>query len=241
MMDGFRALNLMEEEIQSLPYLGLLHPKRLDILKKGNRFYLLGQHKQAIYCYTLYLNILCKYKKVNKNDLHPGLFSQPDEKLELIVICSLYWKISLIYDQLGSLQEKLEDSLNQFKIFSVGFPYYRANLEILRKYIKTKRIINKDIFKRIHHQMNLYSNHCYISTHCFGHNHPVTMELRKLKASLLPCGAGRFIISQYYRYSPKLVLIFKINPLIGFLLTKILIKPLIRLIAFTYKNRYIIR
>ena len=239
-MNSSHILNRIEEEIRCLSDLEQFYPKRLDMLKKGNQAQRQGQYRRTIFYYTLYLEILSTYKKVKKSELHPSLFNQQSEKIELIVVCSLYWKISTIYDQLKDLTEELQKSLNQFKIFSTGYPYHNSNLEILHKYIKTKKVRHKEVFHKTYREMKLYSNQCYIATHCFGHNHPVTIELRRFKTSLMPYRMGRIIISQYYHYSPKFIFILNRYPLANFLVTKVIMKPLLLSIAFAHKNGYII-
>ena len=68
---------------------------------------------------------------------------------------------------------------------------------------------------------------------CFGHVHPVTLELRRLKDQLIQYNLGMRLVAFYYKYSSPFVAKLEKFPLIRIGISFIT-KPLLRLIAFLY-------
>ena len=66
---------------------------------------------------------------------------------------------------------------------------------------------------------------------CFGHNHPVTGELRRFKKTLLNYSLGIRFVEIYYRYSSQLVEKLEKHTITKSFVSMIT-KPILRLIAF---------
>ena len=215
-----------------------LYLQRLEIVKQGTISQKNGDYNNAVSYYKRYLEIISRYKSIEIGQLHPAIFNQKTEQMEIMLLCSIYWEMAKMYDKMPLLKKEFLTSLEQFKIFTIGYPYQNANIEAINRFIRSNKLNHKEDFKAVYKKMYIHSQQCYIATHCFGRFHPVTHTLRNLKQTLLHYPWGEVLIALYYRYSPKIVLFLEHCPVLNFFITQCLMKPLLCLVAFIYKIRY---
>ena len=222
-------------QLREIDYLYL---QRLEVVKMGRQAQQNGDYNNAITYYKRYIEIISKYQGIESGQLHPAIFNQRSEVMEIMLLCSIYWNMAKMYDQMPLLREELLISLDQFKIFSMGYPYQNANIETLYKFIRSNKLNHKEDFKETHKKMHAHSQQCYIATHCFGHNHHITNTLRDFKKTLLHYQWGNHLVTHYYRHSPRTLIFLNQYPLLDFFITKCFATPLLCLVAFIYKIGY---
>jgi len=182
--------------------------KRITIAKQGREAFIAKDYTTAIAKYNEYLNILAESKNVTDIfHLSPGMFDTKTQITELLLISHIYWEVARINEMAPKLQLNFQRALAQFVKFSVNQPYQVLNSEMLRKYIKKNKNTSKQIAFLNDANSSIYvqSKKCYIATHCFGDQHPVTKQLRVFKRELLEWPFGIELVRLYYKFSSRFV------------------------------------
>ena len=230
---------------RKLPTFNYLYLQRANIVREALVSQKKQLYQQAISYYEEYLQIIAKYKNIKKKDIHPSVFNKSDDAIEITLICFVYWNLCQVYDLKTITSntpeiylEKLRSNLDKFKIFSIGYSHQNISMEIIYRFIRSKKAINRSEFKTTYQTIQRYSKKCYIATHCFGPHHATTEILRKLKPILLRYKLGELFVNLYYNCSPRFVSFLKRHHFLDFLITKIITCPILETIAFICKNSY---
>lgn len=209
------------------------HRERLKYLRKGQESYQAKEVSKAVQYYATYLKSLSEYFNVTENKLDPKLFDPHKDKAELLLISQVYWDLSKAYDRSPGLQSECIRCLSQFVKFTIGFKHQHINAQLLKKYLRQNKTVNQASFKASLAKIVVDSKKCYIATFAFGEKSLVTNDLRFFKEKVLnKSGFGRFIIEQYYQFSPDLILYCKKNKQTGRLITLLIFKPVISTLHF---------
>lgn len=208
-----------------------MYKTRLSVLKTAMDQSANEKYREGIENYKKYLQILSNYYSVEERSLTPTLFDKEKDLTELLLISHVYWDMAKLYDHNPKLYRECERCLSQFVKFSSGFKYQFVNSEIIRKYIKMGKVKNIDAFRASHEKLKMTKGFCFISTYCFGYDHPITNDLRYFRDSILPFSLGKYLVKVYYRYSPYLVWFFFNNPMIGRPLKFLIFRPLLAIFS----------
>tara|TARA_R110000868_G_scaffold100129_7_gene275482 strand:+ start:6954 stop:7667 length:714 start_codon:yes stop_codon:yes gene_type:complete len=179
---------------------------RLKVLKKAQEFSAMDEIPKAVQHYSLYLNTLAQYFDVPESSLSPACFSKENDLAEMLLISHAYWDLAKAYDRSTSLSLESIRCLNQFVKFTLGFKYQYANSQMVKKYIRKNQAHNPKSFKDAFEKIRIEAKGCYIATHCYGSDHPVTQTLREYRDTTLnKFFLGRIFIHTYEVISPVLV------------------------------------
>lgn len=196
--------NKKKEEEPRPAFVVRLYQDRFKQLRKGQEYSQKGDIPKLVECYSKYLNILAQFFNVKETQLTPELFDSKKDLSELLLISNVYWSLAKTYDRNSNLHDDSRQCLEQFAKFSSGFKYQYANARMIKNYIKRGKALNSKNFKTAYEKIRMDSPTCFVSTYCFGTNHPVTIQLRPLKRILIK-NYGGFLVDGYYRFSPLLV------------------------------------
>jgi len=181
---------------------------RITVAKIGREAFLARDFVTATRKYNEYLGIIADIQeKSSIFHLAPEKFDKTREVTEMLFISQIYWELARVYEMTPKLQEGFHKSLDQFVRFTINQPYQVLNAEMLRKYIKKNKYRSKQIvaLEKAYAKIFVQSKKCFIATHTFGENHPITNELRHFKAWLLSKKYGQHLVASYYRFSSPLV------------------------------------
>jgi hypothetical protein len=181
---------------------------RITIARQGREAFSQRDYVTAASKYNEYLRILSELN--DQEDifrLSPSMFDEKAEITEMLLISHIYWELSRINEMTPKLQAAYQMCLSQFVKFTVNQPYQVLNAEMLRKYIKKNKNNSNQIelLNSAYQQIFVESKKCFVSTLCYGSHHPITMDLRKFKSSLLKTTFGQKLVEVYYRLSSKFV------------------------------------
>jgi len=213
-----------------------LHRERLKTLRKAQEFSQADDIPHAVEFYNKYLNTLALYFDIDEKKLNPRFFDPKKDTAELLLISHVYWDLAKAYDRSPNLRHESVRCLDQFTTFTIGFKYQYVNAQMLKNFIKKKKAYDLKVFKVAHEKIRVNSKSCYVSTYCYGYDHPITNQLRSQKEILLKNKFGNLFVTQYYNYSPLFIKFSYKYPKIGNLLKKYIFKPLIRLFILLDKN-----
>lgn len=221
------------EKIKQKMQLQKRYAQRISIAKRGRDYFLNKDYTNAVKRYTEYLEILAQVNDLEDiYSISPRHFDNRTQITELLLISHIYWEMAKTFEMLPRFQNSYDKCMQQFVKFTANQPYQVFNAEMLRKYIKKNRFKSKQInnLNKAYSQIYVQSKKCFIATHCFGENHQVTNDLRKLKNILTkhPCGIS--FIKWYYISSPYLINIAKKSYVFD-LIVKIVVKPHLCFIA----------
>lgn len=214
------------------------YAQRITTAKQGREYFLKGDYSNAVKKYHEYLGILTELNELEDIfQLGPKHFDPKKQVTEMLLISHIFWELSRTYEMIDKFQPQFDKSLEQFVRFTINQPYQVFNAEMLRKYIKKNRLKSRQIPKLNSAYSKIYvqSNKCYIATHCFGHDHPTTQNLRVLKNGLLQFKLGYSFVRWYYLVSPKVVKYADQHLLFNSVL-KFFSRPVLRLISFVAKT-----
>jgi len=212
---------------------------RLAVLRLALEYSQKEDLSRAVSAYKKYLESLSLYFEVEEEDLRPELFQKDNNVAEILLISQVYWDLAKTCDRSQRLQKESERCLRQFVRFSLGFKFQFINSEMIRKFIKKKSAYNPQNFEKAYQQLRVNSKKCYVATHCFGEDHEITNNYRKIKPLLEKSSIGQQIINFYYSKSPLLITFLESNPMADLLFTRSLIKPLMTMFSKVFL-RYII-
>jgi hypothetical protein len=191
------------EEEQRRKLLG----QRVDIANMGIAAYKNRQMGEAVKHYYTYIRILEQSKRVQENQLHPGVFDTKTEMPELLMLSGIYWDLAKLFDRTKS-KDKFKDFakyLEKYILFSKGMPYQALCAEAIRKYLKMEKAIHKDAFKNAYKVMGGKTK-CFVATSLIDVTVPDTLfELRRFRDQVLKKNhPGRMFVAWYYRKGPKI-------------------------------------
>lgn len=227
-----------KERIANLEALNRKYQSRLNYVKQGKLAYANNNYLKAIKNYNSYLQTISEVKEVSEKRLNPGLFDNKKELTELMLISHIFWDLARIYDRTPHLHQEFSRCLKQFQSFTIGNPFQVVNAEMVRRYIRSGKAVNKDLFQEAYQNIYVSSKKCYVATHCFGFDANETNLIRLVKPHLLKSHMGQTFIEFYYRYSPAFVTFLQKNKTIDFFVTKFFLRPALRFFALTIQNFY---
>lgn len=216
-----------------------IYSNRFTNLKTAMNYSLAGKYPNAIEEYKNYLNILAAYFNCSESEISPSKFKKEKEITELFLISQLYWDLSRIYDKDPRFINLVKASLEKFLEFTKGFKFQYANSQVVIKYLKSGKCRNQQEFRNAYETLNKNSGPCFISTYCYGENHPITNDLRRFKHHILNYGWGRLVINFYYNYSPKLLKFCRKYPFLGQSLKLFIFYPLLFLTYLFWDKKFL--
>ena len=129
------------------------------------------------------------------------------------------------------LRHEFEHVLGQFVKFTMGKKYQIPNAGMVKRFIKTHKMFNKDKFEAAFRQLQIKTKKCYVATYCFGDEHPITNKYRSIRPWLLRFKLGEQFVAAYYEYSPKFVNWCDRHPKTGQALAKMVFRPLLKAVS----------
>ncbi len=228
-----------KEKARNLEQLNRRFTNRITVVKHGKVAYENGEFLAAIKHYNTYLKIIADVKQIEEKRINPGLFDPDQELSEMLLISHIYWDLAKIYDRTPNLNKEFHRCLGQFVTFTTGHPYQVVNSEMIRRHIRSGKLINKKDFQEAYQKIYVNSKKCYVATHCFGFESDTTNTIRTLKPLLLKTYLGKLFVEKYYQYSPSLVGYLQGHPIADLFFTKLFARPLIKgvsIIAQFFKN-----
>lgn len=206
---------------------------RITTTRFGKESFDVKDYSKAIGKYKEYMEIMAESKKAP--DIYSIKVSDFDPKkdvTEMLMISHLYFEMARIYDAVPKFQDDAKKCLSQFVHFSANQPYQVVNSELIRKYIKKSIFKNPVMFQEAYQQIYVQSKKCYVVTFCYGPQHDVTQDYRKLKDWMLDYKLGQELVRLYYCYSSKAVLRWQRNPFMH-LMGRFFIRPVLHLFSKT--------
>jgi hypothetical protein len=200
---------------------------RLTFIRNGREFIKQNDFVNATKHYNTYVGIIAEYKKVDEKKLSPAHFDPKDELAEMLLISHLYWDLSCVYDRTPKLRHEFEHALSQFVKFTMGKKYQIPNAGMVKRFIKTHKMFNKEKFEAAYKQLQIKTKKCYVATMCFGQDHPITENFRSIRPVLFEYRIGTKFIELYYRFSPKMVNFCERRPILGKILTSLIFRPIL--------------
>lgn len=179
--------------------------KRIEVAKKGIKYYEQSKLPEALRTFKDYLSILETRFAVGPNGLSIGLFDSKKDAGELLLLTGIYWDMAKIYDHMKGHTAELRNCLNKFIEFSVDRPHIILASEAIRKYIASGSAVHVQDFKNAHHVLQSHLARCFIATATFGPGAVEVDILRRFRDERLVRSAlGRAFVSAYYRISPPI-------------------------------------
>jgi hypothetical protein len=213
---------------------------RITITKYGKKSLNAGNYPDAIKNFTEYMQIMADIKKTKDIFLlKPSHFDPSKDLTEMLMISHVYFEMARIYDAVPKFAEESKKCLDQFVAFSINQPYQVVNSEMIRKYLKKSVFKNQERFRAAYLQIYVQSKKCYVVTFCYGENHELTRDYRRLKDKLLETEAGCELVRTYYGLSSKIVPRWEGNTLM-LIFAHLLIKPMLLFLSKTVL-RFIIK
>lgn len=206
---------------------------RITIAKYGKESLDAGDYGSAIRKFVDYLTILAEVKGLQDfYQLKISMFDSKKDLTEMLMISHIFFEMARLYDAVPKFHGDTEKCLDQFVHFSANQPYQVVNSEMIRKYLKKSVFKNPEMFRSAYQQIYVQSKKCYIVTFCYGEQHPITRDCRRLKDWLLDFRIGQEIVRLYYCFSSEIVPKCEQN-LILRTLTKLIIGPVLLLFSKT--------
>jgi cobalamin biosynthesis Co2+ chelatase CbiK len=137
-----------------------------------------------------------------------------------------------VYDVIPKYFDDCQKCIEQFINFSINQPYQVVNSEMVRKFLKKARFKNPETFKSAYQQIFVQSKKCYVVTFCYGTDHEITEDFRRLKDVLLDYQFGQELVGCYYRFSSNAVERWEKNRVMN-VAAKVFLKPLLALFSKT--------
>jgi hypothetical protein len=200
-----------KEKFKNLHALNKRYQARFTYTRLAREAFKQGDFVTAIKNYNEYLKTMGDIHDQDPLALSPEIFDPQRDVPEMLLVSHIYWELAKIYDMTPKLQGEFTKVLNQFIVFTINQPFQVVNAEILRKHLKQPGITNYAEFRAAYDKIFVESDKCFISTLCFGSDHPVTNDLRLIKRFLEKRQIGISLISVYYRISNRIVLLANNN------------------------------
>jgi hypothetical protein len=228
------------EEREKMLVLKHKFENRITIAKFGKESLDAGDYSSAIQKFTEYMQIMADIKKTKDfYAIKPAHFDPKRDLTEMLMMSHIYFEMARIYDAVPKFADDSKKCLDQFVLFSANQPYQVVNSEMIRKYLKKSSFKNPLAFRDAYQQIYVQSKKCYVVTFCYGNQHPMTQEYRKLKDVLLESNSGRELVRIYYKYSSVAVERWEKYPFM-IAVANIFIKPALVLFSKTML-RFIIK
>lgn len=233
-MTQFKSGKQAREERERFLILKHKFENRITIAKHGKEFLDAGDYANSLAKFTEYMQIMADVKQVKDfYGLRPGHFDPKKDITEMLMISHVYFEMARIYDAVPKFAEDSKKCLEQFVVFSANQPYQVVNSEMIRKYLKKASFKHHDVFRHAYEQIYVQSKKCYVVTFCYGNEHQVTDDYRKLKDWLLESRTGCEIVRHYYKFSSVAVARWEKNPVMHITATFV-IKPALVLFSKTF-------
>lgn len=198
---------------------------RIGLLKISHDYYQKDNIAKAVEGYCKYLNIVSSYYWIKEEELKPQIFDAKKDAAEMLLISQVYWGLAKAYDRNPKLQGECKRCLDQYVKFSVGFKHQYLNSEMVRKFLKRGIAYNPKLFEMTYKRIQVESKKCYVATHCFGEEHPITTQYRHVKLAIQHRPWGYQFVCWYYRLSPVLVDFCCRYPRLGKFMTSSVLRP----------------
>jgi hypothetical protein len=216
-----------------------IHSDRFSTLKRAMTYSVSGNYAKAIEEYKNFLKILSAYHDCRENEITPSIFQKDKELTEIFLLSQVYWDLSRIYDKDPRYLNQMKSSLEKFLDFTKGNKFQYANSQVVIKYIKSGMCRHQEEFRNIHRILNKNGGPCFISTFCYGENHPITNDLRLFKHQILGYSWGKKLVPLYYRYSPKLLNFCRKHPFLGISLKVLIFYPILFLTYLFWDKKFL--
>lgn len=179
---------------------------RIQTAKTGMQFYEKKQYPEAVQAFLTYIRILEDWKGVSEGGLNPKLFDLKRDIPELLLINSVYWHLTKLFDQTHSTGKRADfrHYLEKFILFTKGMSFQPLSAETLRKYLRHKNLIHKSDFKNAYKMLS--DSKCFVATSLADLIQDSTLPLlRKFRdQTLIAHPMGRRFVKWYYRHGPTL-------------------------------------
>lgn len=206
---------------------------RITIAKYGKESLDAGDYGNAIRKFVDYLTILAEVKGIQDiYQLRISMFDPKKDLTEMLMVSHIYFEMARLYDAVPKFHGDAQKCLEQFVHFSANQPYQVVNSEMVRKYLKKSVFKNPEIFRTAYQQIYVQSKKCYIVTFCYGDEHPITRDCRRLKDWLLDFRIGQELVRHYYCFSSEMVPKCETNPFLR-TITRLIIRPALLLFSKT--------
>ncbi len=232
-------LNKPERRKVNLQQLQKRYAVRFNYTRQARDRFGKGDLVGAIQHYNEYLRILADVHDCEVYDLSPDKFNPNKDKAEMLLVSQVFWELTKIYDMTSRLQTEFQTCLNCYVRFTINQPFQILNAETLRKFLRKTKSSRKVAYEAAYSKIFTQSKKCYIATHCFESEAIETNALRSFKTSLLLNKEGSEFVRIYYKYSPKLIQILESNLFLDKILSQLLIRPVLQVVAHFIKE-YII-
>lgn len=185
-----------------------LWKSRVGLIKKGRSQMGQKMFSDAAISYEKYLKILDIVFEAEKGQkLTPEMFKEKARTQELTVVCSVYWDLLRIYDQLpqfGERQMEVARQLAKFIKYTPILPDIVKKAEAFSRQAK-----NPGALKLFLNEAAEERSRCFIATSAFESADAIeVIQLRHFRDEyLLKHGLGKFLVELYYRVSPSVACI----------------------------------
>lgn len=206
---------------------------RITVVRFGKKSLDAGDYPGALKKFYEYMQLIADVKKVKDiYSITPEHFNSTKDLTEMLMISHVYFEMARVYDAVPKFADEAKKCLDQFVLFSANQPYQVVNSEMIRKYLKKSIFKNPEAFRSAYQQIYVQSKKCYVVTFCYGDQHPITQEFRKLKDKLLDSPSGQELIRIYYKFSSELVPRYEKNFFVK-IFSRICLRPALLLFSKT--------
>jgi hypothetical protein len=207
---------------------------RITMAKRGKIALDAGDYTTALRCFTDYLSIMAEIKEVKEyTELKLNMFDPKKDLTETFMISQILFEMARLYDAVPKFQPAAQKCLDLFVHFTANQPYQVVNSELVRKSLKRSTYKSPDMFREAYRQIFVQSKKCYIVSFCYGDEHIVTKDCRKLKDRLIRYDWGQTLVRMYYQFSSQAVPKCENNFILRSI-TRILVKPILFLFSKTF-------
>ena len=179
--------------------------KRIELAKNGLAHYEAKRFAEALNAFHTYLRIVEDWKEVPAGGLTPAQFDKSTDVPELLLINSIYWNLSKLYDGNKHLNKNNQFGvfLGKFILFSKGMPFEALVTENLRRFMLKRSPVHKAQFREAYQLIS--GRKCFIANSLFDEVGPGTIDrLQAFRDGTLRKSAwGRKAIGFYYRNGPR--------------------------------------
>ncbi|MFN8370116.1 MAG: CFI-box-CTERM domain-containing protein [Bacteriovoracaceae bacterium] len=209
--------------------------QRFSFVKNGKEAVKKNDFVGAIKNYNSYFSIIAEAKDTSIDKLTPEMFDKKKDLSEMLLISQIYWDLAKIFDRSPKTLNEFKKNLDKFVLFTKGQPFQVVNSQVIKRFIENKKMFHKEEFKSAYSQLGLLSKGCYVATYCYGEEHAITNQFREFRDRLIDQDRGIRFIHTYYKYSPMIVAYFYKHPVLGQIITRLAVRPLLLSIYFIIK------
>ncbi len=185
-----------------------LWKSRVGLIKKGRSQMGQRMFSDAAISYEKYLKILDIVFEADKGQkLTPEMFKEKARTQELTVVCSVYWDLLRIYDQLPHFADRQMEVARQLAKFIKYTPILPDIVKKAEAFSRQAK--NPGALKLFLNEAAEERSRCFIATSAF--ESPEAIEVKILRKyrdeSLLRSRIGKLFVELYYFVSPSLACI----------------------------------